>query len=62
MNLEYFEDLFDASCRVWTEKEIKEVKVVAKMLIHAGFTKAQVAHWLDVSKSSIYNWAKKGLM
>jgi len=46
--------------RVWTEEEIREVKQVAKLLLHAGFKKVQTAHLLDVSASSIYNWIKKG--
>lgn len=45
---------------VWTEDEIKEVKQVAKILLRGGFKKGQIAHLLDVSPSSIYNWIKKG--
>ena len=45
---------------VWTEEEIKEVKQVAKILLSGGFKKRQIAHLLDVSPSSIYNWIKKG--
>ncbi len=54
------EDTTTEQYRVWTEEEIKEVKKIAKMLLRVGFKQMQIAHLLDVSASSIYNWRKKG--
>lgn len=59
MNLDYITELFDESGRVWSEEEIQEVKLIAKLLIRAGFPKKQTADWLGLSASSIYNWTGK---
>jgi len=52
-------EIIDEEYRVWAEEEIEEVKVVAKMLRHAGFKKVHIARLLDVSQSSLRNWIKK---
>lgn len=62
MDLRYITGLFDESRRTWRESEIEERKVIARMLIRAGFQKKQTAHWLGLSVSSIHNWIRKGLI
>lgn len=60
MNLAYITELFDEYGRVWREEEIEERKVIARLLLRAGFKQIDIARWLGLHKSSIYNWKRKG--
>ena len=60
MDLRYITELFDESRRVWKETEIEERKVIARLLLRAGFEQVHIARWLGVHISSIHNWKKKG--
>lgn len=62
MDLAYITELFDESRRVWKETEIEERKVIARILVRGGFLKKEVARWLGLSESSIYKWARQGIV